>query len=244
MKQELQENGYYIYRNVLDEKWLGYLRVYVNKALEEAQKYGADKGTAINALVSVPEFANLLSELRAKGILDEIEKNYFNSKYIVNSFSALNNFKGNSNFSGAVHRDIRFFSGNCNIMLNILVFVDDFTIENGATLVYPKSHHNEKLMTLSGEPPIQLTGKAGDIAIWNSNLYHAAMPNTTDENRRGIPIVFCKSNFKQLLDYPKALKDKEELFSEDIKQLLGFDAIVPNSLEEWYYKRTYKKGQD
>ena len=183
--------------------------------------------------------------MRVKGLLDDIEKNYFGSKYIINSFSALNNLKGNDNFSGVIHRDIRFFSENCNLMLNMLVFADDFTIENGATCIFPKSHlEKEFVHGIWGKSGIQLEGKAGDIAIWNSNLYHCAMPNTTDDNRRAIPIVFCKSNYKQLLDYPRALKNKKDEFSEDVKQLLGFNAIVPESLDQWYNDRTYKKDQD
>ncbi len=240
MKEQLNKEGYIILRQQIDEKWLNYLRVFADRALQ-----GKSDGLALHAIIEVPEFANFLGHLKIIGLLDKIKEDYFDSPFIINSFSCLNNLPNTPNFSNNIHRDIRFFSGECNLMLNTLTMLDDFTIENGATAILPKSHKDKELNEGTWFfDKIQLTGKAGDIIIWNSNLFHCSMPNTTNYNRRAIPIVFQKSSMKQLLDYPKALKHKENEFSEDVKQLLGFYSRVPESLEEWNGERTYKKNQD
>jgi hypothetical protein len=51
-----------------------------------------------------------------------------------------------------------------------------------------------------------------------------------------------------MFDYTKGVKYELDFdFSDDMKQLLGFDSRVPSSLHEWYLpadKRFYKKNQD
>jgi ectoine hydroxylase-related dioxygenase (phytanoyl-CoA dioxygenase family) len=254
MKQELQDLGYYIYRDKVTESWLNCLRDSLDKAFSEhkriQEKNGSEVtagGVALHAIVSVPDLVDFLGELKKLGVLKDLEENYFGSKFILNSFSALNNLPDQRTFSAEVHRDIRFYSGNLPLMVNCLVMLDDFTKENGATWLLPRSH-------LKAEKPdrdqfftnaIQATGKAGDIVIWNSNVFHCSGENTTDKGRRALPIVFCKSSLKQLLDYPRALGSKE--FSPEIRQLLGYDSRVPSSLDEWYQPkeaRFYKPNQD
>ncbi|HYF48351.1 MAG TPA: phytanoyl-CoA dioxygenase family protein [Planctomycetota bacterium] len=69
----------------------------------------------------------------------------------------------------------------------------DFTIENGATRVVPGSHAWEKHP--DGEMPdafaphpqqIQLELKAGDVGIFNSHLWHSAMPNHSSMMRDNV----------------------------------------------------------
>jgi ectoine hydroxylase-related dioxygenase (phytanoyl-CoA dioxygenase family) len=128
--------------------------------------------------------------------------------------------------------------------------VDDFTIENGATYLLPKSHLEEKKPTDLEfyKNSIQAIGNSGDILIFNANVWHASAPNTTNLNRRALPFTISKSFMKQLLDYPRALGyGRMNEFSEKMQQLLGYHSRVPASLDEWYQpesKRFYKKDQD
>jgi ectoine hydroxylase-related dioxygenase (phytanoyl-CoA dioxygenase family) len=254
MKQQLEDLGYYVYRDKVGANWLEFLRASVEKAFREHKRIQEKNnsevtagGVALHAIVTVPELVDFLGELKNLGILKDIEENYFESKFILNSFSALNNLPDESTFSAEIHRDIRFHSGKCNLMLNCLVMLDDFTEQNGATWILPSSH-------LRKEKPgpeeffknaIQATGRAGDVLVFNSNMFHCSGKNTTDKGRRGLPIVFSKSALKQLLDYPRAFGAQE--FSPEIKQLLGYESRVPSSLDEWYQpkeNRFYKPNQD
>jgi alanine racemase len=94
----------------------------------------------------------------------------------------------------------------------------------------------------------QVTGKRGDILIFNANVWHSSAPNTTQEHRRAIPITISKSFMKQLLDYPRAIGyNKIDEFDYEFQQLLGYHSRVPSSLDEWYQpenKRFYKQNQD
>jgi len=255
--QELKDKGYTIIRNQIDEKWLDILSKEMDKAFLEHRaiqlKNNNDitsDGVALHALLSSPLFIEFLETLLKNGFIKSLQDNFFHSKCILNSFSALNNLPDQPNFSAVVHRDLRFYSGNFPIMLNCLIMVDDFTVENGGTYLLTGSHLEERKPTDEEffSKAIQATGKRGDILIFNANVWHSSAPNKTQEDRKAIPFTISKSFMKQLLDYPRAIGyDKMDLFSSEMQQLLGYHSRVPASLDEWYQpeeNRFYKKNQD
>lgn len=254
---ELKTKGFTILRNIVSESWTYQLRTAIDKSFLEHRKIQSENGNEINTdgvalhvLLTDPIFIDFLAHLQSIGLFESLEKYFFKSKCILNSFSALNNIPNAPNFSAKVHRDLRFYSGDFPVMVNCLVMVDDFTIENGGTYLLPESHlkqeqPSDKLFLYDA---IQATGKKGDILIFNSNVFHASAPNKTTDDRRAIPITVCRSFMKQLLDYPRAIGyEKMTNFNLEMQQFLGYHSRVPASLHEWYQpeeNRFYKKNQD
>jgi ectoine hydroxylase-related dioxygenase (phytanoyl-CoA dioxygenase family) len=245
MKEKLEKQGFCKFEKLISNEWIEKINNELPKIFEEHENIRRvngnpiiSKGLALNALVGNKVFFEFLQYLIDLKIIDWIEENYFNGKCILNSFTALSNIPGeDSVFHKKVHRDIRGYSSDVPIMLNMLVMLDDFTEDNGATLLLPGSH-------LKFEAPsdiefknnaIKATGVAGDIIIWNSNLFHASGTNITCNIRRALPITFSLPYYKQLLDYPKAIGyDKYDSFEEKIRRILGYESRVPSTLSEWY----------
>ena len=254
---ELKDQGYTIIRNLIDDKWLDLLRDGLDSAFIEHRQTQLNNGNdihtdgvALHVLLSNPIFISFLEQLQKTGFFNFLDESFFDSKCIINSFSGLDNLPNQPNFSAIVHRDLRFYSGNFPIMINCLLMVDDFTIENGGTYLLPYSHLEERKPSDEEffQNAIQAIGKRGDMIIFNANVWHSSAPNTTQDHRRGIPITVSKSFMKQLLDYPRAIGyDKMDEFDSKLQQLLGYHSRVPASLDEWYQpedKRFYKKNQD
>lgn len=254
---ELENNGYVILEQRIPSELLHSLSKAVDKVfvehrilqLENDSDIKSD-GVALHALLSDDTFIDLLQHLLDEGFIYQLQQNYFNSKCILNSLSALNNLPNCPNFAAKVHRDLRFYSGDFPMMLNCLIMLDDFTVQNGGTYLLPKSHLEERKPSDDEffSKAVQATGTKGDILIFNANVWHASAPNTTQNGRRAIPITVSKPFMKQLLDYPRALGyDNINKFSEELQELLGYHSRVPASLVEWYQpqnKRFYKKNQD
>jgi len=254
---ELKTKGYTILRNKISSDWLDKLSTAIDKSFIEHRiiQLGNNNdiktdGVALHVMLNDSIFVNFLKHLQSIGFIKELQDNFFESKCILNSFSALDNLPNQPNFSAVVHRDLRFYSGDFPIMINCLVMVDDFTVEHGGTYLLPKAHL-EKRKPSDEEffaNADQATGKRGDILIFNANVWHSSAPNKTQEHRRAIPITISKSFMKQLLDYPRALGyDKMAEFDYEFQQLLGYHSRVPASLNEWYQpenNRFYKKDQD
>jgi ectoine hydroxylase-related dioxygenase (phytanoyl-CoA dioxygenase family) len=254
---ELEQRGYTIVRNLVDDSWLNLLRDALDKAFIEHRetqvinKNDIDtKGVALHVLLSNPIFIDFLQELQRLNFFKFLSESFFKSKCIINSFSGLDNLPNQPNFSAIVHRDLRFYSGDLPMMVNCLLMVDDFTIENGGTYLLPYSHLKEEKPSDEEffKNAIQAIGKKGDMLVFDANVWHSSALNITQHHRRAIPITVSRSFMKQLLDYPRAIGyDKMDNFSYEMQQLLGYHSRVPASLEEWYQpenKRFYKKEQD
>lgn len=254
---DLKNKGYVILRNKINKDWIDILSKAVDDAFINHRhtqlKNGNDiktDGVALHVLLSNSVFIDFLEHLIYTGFIDELKENYFGSNCILNSLSALNNLPNQPNFSAVVHRDLRFYSKDLPVMINCLLMIDDFTIENGGTYLLPYSHLKEEKPSDFEffNNSIQVEGKSGDLLIFDSNVWHSSAPNKTNKGRRAIPITISRSFMKQLLDYPRAIGyEKMETFSYELQQLLGYHSRVPASLDEWYQpedKRFYKKNQD
>ena len=148
---ELKKQGYTIIQNLVDENWLDLLKDALDNAFIEHRETQLNNnndiqtnGVALHALLSNSIFIDFLEELQNKKFFTFLSESFFNSKCIINSFSGLDNLPNQPNFSAIVHRDLRFYSGDFRIMLNCLLMVDDFTIENGGTYLLPYSHLDKR----------------------------------------------------------------------------------------------------
>lgn len=137
-------------------------------------------------------------------------------------------------------------------MLNMIVFLDDFTVENGATWLMWGGHREESKPSedeffgrgIYAPRASQITGRAGSVLMFNSNLWHAAGANRTNWPRRSVTPLFARPFIKPGFDYCRAID--VEPYSEWIKQLLGYYSRIPSTYDEWYQpleKRMYRSNQ-
>lgn len=242
---QLKNQGYTILKNQTSKEWIKKLSVTLDKVFT---KYS--DGVALHVLLESDIFIEYIDYLLKTGLINNLKNNYFKANCILNSFSALNTLPNQLNFSANVHRDLRFYSQGLPVMLNCLLMVDNFTKKNGGTYLLPYSHltKDKPKNEFFNKNKIQITGKQGDLLIFDSNVWHSSAPNTTNKGRRGIPITISRSFLKPLLDYPRAIGyNRINEFNNNLQQFLGYHSRVPSSLEEWNQPekdRFYKKDQD
>ncbi len=205
---------------------------------------GAD-GTVHHLPCAGGAFLELLAWLPGRALLER----YFDGPYILNTFGGVLNLPTNVSYVGRVHRDQRTFSDDLHLMVQLLVMLDDFTEENGATYFLNGSHRLATPPTDDAffRDAARATGSAGSVVVFNSNLWHAAGVNRTDRSRRALTLAFTRPFVKQQLDYPRALGyERGDSLAPELRQLLGYNARVPASLDEWYQppeKRLYRRDQ-
>lgn len=174
---------------------------------------------------------------------------YFDGKFILNSFGGAINTRGRTSYAQRVHRDIRAFSGDMPLLLNTLVMLDEFTPDNGATYLLSGSQKSDDKPTdeVFFSRADRALGPAGSIVIFNSNLWHAGGANMTDRPRRSVTPMFCKPFIKQQFDYPRAVGyERGDALLPHTRQVLGYNARVPATLDEWYQpreRRMYRPDQ-
>lgn len=109
--------------------------------------------------------------------------------------------------------------------VNIAWCIDEFRLENGATLVMPRSHHhNRSWQEADGEEGlVPLEGPPGSMAVLDGRLWHSTGRNRTGRPRAGIfnsytlPIYLPQENWFRSLN--PAI---QQFGSETMLTLLGF----------------------
>lgn len=251
--EKLRDDGWVVFPSVFDPAFVAQLNDDLAKAYEVCRPYQIRNGIAADTEYTAHHVVALGGRfleclVRYEPLMPYLRR-FFQGNFILNSFAGVINCAHSRCYLHRVHRDIRTFSGNLPLMLNTLVMLDDFTPENGSTYLMPGSHRSDikpsdEVFFRSAK---QALGKAGSILVFNSNMWHAGGQNKTSWPRRALTPIFCKPFIKQGFDYPRALGYANVgRFSEHLKQLLGYNARAPETLDEWYqppHKRSYRPDQ-
>ncbi|KTE02761.1 phytanoyl-CoA dioxygenase [Sphingopyxis sp. H038] len=130
------------------------------------------------------------------------------------------------------HRDQDMWQGalgDVEYLINVMWPLTPFTAENGATIIWPRSHGVEALVEEVKEAPIIAEADPGDAIVFLGSTLHGAGSNRSTDVRRGIIISYCLGWLKpyenQWLAYPpEVAKD----FPPDLAALAGYAQHRPN----------------
>jgi ectoine hydroxylase-related dioxygenase (phytanoyl-CoA dioxygenase family) len=113
-------------------------------------------------------------------------------------------------------------------MINVMWALDDFTAENGATRIWPRSHIMAPDSTLPEDESIKVVMPRGSAAIFLGSTLHAGGANNSTVSRRGLIVSYCQAWLKpwenQWLAYPPEIA---RTFSPEIAKLVGYQQLAP-----------------
>lgn len=129
------------------------------------------------------------------------------------------------------------------VSLQMLIAVDDFTIDNGGTAYVPRSHTmqfdlNTNSLDLTNYLLLhntQFTGKAGSMIVYHPRTLHTTMPNNSPDTRHALLFSAVKNEIiDQLKHYDRdctAFEGTEGIvFKERIKEV-GWEKALEERLE-------------
>jgi Phytanoyl-CoA dioxygenase (PhyH) len=154
-----------------------------------------DKGAVFAELVAMPE------------ILECVE-HVIGPNYKLSSLNARSANPHNAE-SQPLHVDAGAVADESGYWVcNTIWMLDDFTVENGATRMIPRSHAWRRLPDpgITGSVPGEelVTGKAGTVVVMNTHMWHGGTANRTDGRRRALHGFYTR-NDKPQQQYQKAL---------------------------------------
>jgi hypothetical protein len=236
----IESRGWVVFRGCLAADRLAALRVDLDRLYDHCRAVQTKNGVAANMEGTAHHLAGYGTSLDT--LLDDFPlydwvERYFAGKFVIATYSASVNPPASRAYLMKAHRDTRSFTGDYRLMLNMLIMLDDFTEENGATVLLPGSHR------VAAAPPTALFehharpiyGTAGDIILFNSLVYHSASTNRGNARRRALTICLSRPWLKPQIDFPRFLSPEAQAkLSPRARQLLGFNARVAASLDETY----------
>lgn len=195
-------------------------------------------------------FLDLLSLPELLAVIDTTVSNtailHLQNGFILPSFKP---GEAPSVFQNRYHMDFPRVLNGYVMSINVMLAIDEFRADNGATLVIPGSHQKPQPPDFAKAEQLMVpaTCPQGSMLIFDSTLYHAAGPNTSGSDRLAINHQFTRSYVKQQVDYVRALGDEVVLAQPPrTQQMLGWYTRVVTSLDEYYQpaeKRLYRSGQ-
>jgi ectoine hydroxylase-related dioxygenase (phytanoyl-CoA dioxygenase family) len=130
------------------------------------------------------------------------------------------------------HRDHDMWGGSkvgLEYMVNVMWALDDFTCENGATRVWPRSNHMLDLPFLPEDEAVVAAMPAGSACLFLGSTLHSGGANRTQLPRRGLIISYCLGWLKpwenQWLAYPPHVASS---FAPELAALVGYQQHLPS----------------
>ena len=249
----LERDGYAIAPGALSPETVAQLRSDLEMAIEKEASYhgGADYkdfGMVMVCCTHARSFVDVLAEPRVMNVIERV----IGEGCIVYAFTSSSMPPGRSNYSYRVHVDsprlIKGYDTNAGVMM----LLDDFTEDNGATWILPGSQHtkeapSEEYFFAHAKRAI---APAGSCVYLNPRVWHSGGKNATDSWRHSVTLNMCRGYMKQRLDIPKMMAASGVDLtgvSEKAMQKLGFYAQVPESLDEYYQppeKRKFRQSNE
>nr|WP_315473110.1 phytanoyl-CoA dioxygenase family protein [uncultured Undibacterium sp.] len=121
------------------------------------------------------------------------------------------------------------YPGDHTSVVQTVLFLEESKRDNGCTLLIPRSHLSGEYAPQGDNPlAIALEAEPGDIAVWDSRIWHATLENTAHRSRWALVGTFVRWYIKQGFDYPRAIS--EEMFNGldvDEKIVYGYCSYTP-----------------
>lgn len=198
-----------------------------------------------NLMVRGMPFAHFMENELLQAYLSEL----LDDTCILYAYTSSSMPPKSTNYSHRIHVDCPRVIENYVANVGVMVALDDFTSENGATCFLPYSH---TLLTPPSEKEFlkkakQVYPKAGDGVIFNARTWHMGGVNQSDQPRHAVTMNVCRSYMRQRFDYPRLVSSEiVNQLGEVGRRFLGFNVRMPISLEEYYLPeeaRLYKANQ-
>ncbi|WP_406816592.1 phytanoyl-CoA dioxygenase family protein [Mycobacterium sp. M23085] len=106
--------------------------------------------------------------------------------------------------------------------------IDDFTADNGATVVYPGSHRWGKRRPQPDDHALPVAMPAGSCVLFVGTLWHGGGANNTDRERLAVTAQYCQPWLRPMEAYTLSIsRDIARGVSDDIRRMIGYSIHPP-----------------
>ncbi|WP_135076046.1 phytanoyl-CoA dioxygenase family protein [Terasakiella sp. SH-1] len=238
-RKQLDELGYMVIENVLSEEEVAQARDIVLRLAQWEEEQGCahfyGNENRLQRIWNLLNKHEMFREVIQRPVIHQVMNHIFDrptlhQKYVMHSWAANIVYKGGEaqmlHVDSAVPEPLPQWPvrANANFLLN------DFTAENGASLVIPATHNRpDKPSPADEKSPdlIKVIAPKGAMVVWHGSLWHQSGQNNTHEPRIALLAGFTASHLKEMCleeDYTKVVdQDIQDSASPLLKRLIGVD---------------------
>jgi ectoine hydroxylase-related dioxygenase (phytanoyl-CoA dioxygenase family) len=221
----LDQQGYAVVEGAVAPEELAAVREALAPHLSSGP-YGRNdfEGFMTQRVYSLPVKSRAFDRLIEDEAVLAVAENLLGADFLLTAALAINLGPGET--AQGLHYDEAFYSlprPRPPLSLSAIWAIDDFTADNGGTLLVPGSHRwgDEGLAQRPEVVPLEMP--AGSVALYPGTLWHAGGANVTDRFRLGISIQYVVSWARQQESYLLAVPpETARSVSPRLRALLGY----------------------
>ncbi|MBA2326983.1 MAG: phytanoyl-CoA dioxygenase family protein [Actinobacteria bacterium] len=225
LSDTLDRQGYAVIEDAVTPEELAAVREALAPYLT-AGPYGRNdfEGFMTQRVYSLPAKSRAFDRLIEDESVLAVAESLLGPNFLLTAALAINLGPGET--AQGLHYDEAFYSlprPRPPLSLSAIWAIDDFTGDNGGTLLVPESHRwgDEGLTERPDVVPLEMP--AGSVAVYPGTLWHAGGANVTDRFRLGISIQYVLSWARQQESYLLAMPpETARSVSPRLRELLGY----------------------
>jgi ectoine hydroxylase-related dioxygenase (phytanoyl-CoA dioxygenase family) len=243
-----RRDGFIIREGVLAESQILELKRQLAQKIEiEAEKQAGRVFRDYGMLLAAPVYGGALLKLVEHEILFEPVDALLGAGAIIHVYTSSSIPPHSKNYATRIHHERSNKYPDIPDFVALIIALDDFNAQNGATWFLPGSHLTRDLPKeeIFYAQAKRLLMPAGSVFYFDWRLYHAGGENTTDTWRHALAMGMTPAYHKQKIDLPRAIPaDIASSITDYAKQKLGYFSVPPTSMDDYYLpedKRTYRQ---
>jgi Phytanoyl-CoA dioxygenase (PhyH) len=126
------------------------------------------------------------------------------------------------------------YIGDYVFSMQVAIVLEDQNEASGCTAIVPGSHkYGQYAEQDSLKDAVPIKSRAGDVIIWDSRVWHGALPNRSGKTRWALIATFSRWWLKQAFSITRNLPQEiYEKLTDSQKAILGFCSIPYNNESE------------
>jgi hypothetical protein len=224
----LDRDGYVIWENLLSVDECQQIRDVVTPWLGHTGR-NAFEGRRTQRIYSVLSRTRVCDRLadhpRVLAVLDRL----LMPNYLLSALQAINIQPGES--AQLPHHDDGFYPiprPRAPLTAATIWAIDDFTADNGATVLIPGSHRWEARPPGPDDASKPVVMPAGSCVFFVGTLWHGGGANTTEDARLAITAQYCQPWLRPMEAFTLSIpRDVARTLSPDIQRMIGYSIHPP-----------------
>ena len=224
----LDRDGYVIWENLLDTEECRQIREVVRPRLEHTGR-NSFEGLRTQRIYSVLSRTRVCDRLvdnpRVLAVLDQL----LMPNYLLSALQAINIQPGET--AQLAHHDDGFYPiprPRAPLTAATIWAIDDFTADNGATMVLPGSHRWGQRPPNPEDQAIPVVMPAGSCVFFVGTLWHGGGANNTTRERLAVTAQYCQPWLRPMEAFTLSIsREIARTVSDDIRRMLGYSIHPP-----------------
>jgi len=224
----LDRDGYVIWENLLTAEQCGQIRDVVNPWLGHTGR-NSFEGRHTQRIYSVLSRTRVCDPLvdnpRVLAVLDRL----LMPNYLLSALQAINIQPGEA--AQLAHHDDGFYPvprPREPLAAATIWAIDDFTADNGATVLYPRSHSWGKRRPGPDDEALPVVMSAGSCVFFAGTLWHGGGANSSTADRLAVTAQYCQPWLRPMEAFTLSVsRETARTVSDDIRRMLGYSIHPP-----------------